>query len=75
MPCYTSSLYPGINDINETDNLISLSKEKSIQEYQNIDFSLLGAILSLNICNLILFIIEIIKIFKITKYGLFLLYK
>ena len=51
MPCYTSSLYPGINDINETDNLISLSKEKSIQEYQNIDFSLLGAILSLNICN------------------------
>ena len=51
MPCYTSSLYPGINEINEADNLINISKEKSIQEYQSIDFSLLGAILSLNICN------------------------
>jgi len=49
--CLTSNFYPGINDINEADNLINISKEKSIQEYQSIDFSLLGAILSFNICN------------------------
>ena len=49
--CLTSNFYPGINDIDSGDDLHSISKITSINKYQNVDLSLLGAILSVNICN------------------------
>ena len=50
--CYTSNFYPGINDTEEGYNLLSISKLTSINKYQNIDLSLLGAIPSvLSLCN------------------------
>ena len=50
--CLTSNFYPGINEIDSGDDLHSIhSKLPSINKYQNVDLSLLGAILSVNICN------------------------
>ena len=49
--CLTSNFYPGINDINNGEDLQSISKITSINKYQNVDLSLLGVMISLNICN------------------------
>ena len=49
--CLTSNFYPGINDINNGEDLQSISKITSINKYQNVDLSLLGVMISVNICN------------------------
>ena len=51
IPCYSSTFYPGVAKIKDDESIFSISKKENINKYQNIDFSLLGAILVQNITD------------------------